>query len=307
MGFLSVLNQILVLFLLLLCGLIARKLNILDSSLTKGLSTLLIKLSLPALIISSMNMKFSPNLLKESGQILIISLAVYILSFFAAWIVSKVYKNDSDVGIYQFITVFSNVGFMGYPVVEAILGKEALFYTAIYNLPFNLLLFTIGIYYLSRQHDYKHPLNLKILLNPGIIAVLIGFTLFLLGNPLPTFINNTISMLGSITTPLSMLIVGSILTQVSVKKLFTHKRLYVISIIRLIILPVVVLGLLSLFIDQHYLIAVPTIIAAMPAAANAAILSEEYGTNPEVASQGVFITTLLSIITIPFISLLLVI
>lgn len=305
MEFLKIFNQILMLFLLMVAGYAARKIEVFDDKVTKGLSSILLKLTLPALIISSMQNPFSTELLKQSGQILLLSVITYGISIGIAVLVPKLMKSsDEEKSVYQFILLFSNVGFMGYPVVESVFGKEALFYTAIYNLPFNLLVFTLGIYLFTSKGGKDHKVNWKIFVNPGVVAVFIGFFLFIFSIRLPYAIEGAVELLGSTTTPLSMIIVGGLLAKIEVKKVLGNWRVYVTSLVRLIVLPILIWLIFKGFITDPLLLGVPVIIAAMPAAANTAILAEEYGGNAELASQGVFISTLLSVISIPLIAFL---
>lgn len=307
MDFFRVFNQLLLLFILLLIGYVVRKLKIFDDKITNGLSGFLVKVTLPALIISSMQSPFSPELLGQSGQILLISFLVYGISFLLALGLPYILKTPhSEKGVFRFMLMFSNVGFMGYPVLEVVFGKEALFYGAIYNLPFNLLVFTVGIVLLKTGSNTPYKVTWKTFVNPGVVAVMIGFALFLTSTSLPQAIGGAVDLLGSTTTPLSMIIIGSLLADIKISQIFGNWRVYIISTIRLLMLPLLVYAILSPFIPRSLMLGVPVIIAAMPAAANTALLAEEYEANPELASQGVFISTLLCMITIPIIAMLVV-
>jgi hypothetical protein len=307
MDFMIVLSQILKLFLLIIIGFAARKMKVFDDYVTKGMTSVLLKLFLPGLIISSMQRNFSVNLLMESSQILLISFAVYAFSFLLALGLPYVIKpNDTEKGVFQFIVMFSNVGFMGYPVLQAVFGKEALFYAAVYNMPFNLLAFTIGIIFLTGNNIFNSKFESKLFLNPGVISVLIGFILFVFSIKLPTAVSGSLQLLGDMTPPFSMIIIGAMLAKIEYSKIFKNKKVYVVSFIRLILIPILVWVCLKSFIHNPLMLGVPIITAAMPAAANTPILAEEYGGNGELGSQGVLISTLFSIITIPFMAALLV-
>ncbi|MCU9813353.1 AEC family transporter [Paraclostridium sp. AKS81] len=193
---------------------------------------------------------------------------------------------------------------MGYPVIEAVLGKEAIFFTAIFNLPFNFFVFTVGTYLLNK-HNSEYKFSIKSIISPPIIGVLTGLSLFLLRIKLPLPIFNTLNMLGSITTPLSMIVIGSLLANSPIKETFINKKLYIVSFIRLLVVPSVVYFLLSFYIKNPLLLGVPVVISAMPAASNTAIMAKSYDANDQLASQAVFLTTLISIVTIPIISIVL--
>lgn len=307
MDFQSVLNQILVLFFTLIVGYVARRLNVFGEEVTRGLSSLLLKVALPALIIDSLQQSFTPKLLKASGQILLIVFFVYLFSGLMALLVGKLLKPPAaDAGVYRFALLFPNVGFMGYPVVNAVFGAEAVFYAAIYNLPFNLIVFTVGIMIISwGVNRTTQKITPAMFLNPATVAVVIGFLFFLFSIELPTAIAATVKQLGSLTTPLSMILIGALLANCNFKAMLGNWRIYVICSFRLIAIPLATWVVLRSFTSDPLLIGVPTIMAAMPVAANSAILAQEYGANSFLASQVVFVTTLLSVITIPFIAYLL--
>lgn len=182
MSFYTVFEQILVLFIILVAGYTARKLEVFTDLVTKGLSSLLLKLALPALIIDSLQQTYSSELLRESGIILIISFVVYVASGIVAVFLPRLLRSEQvELGVFRFSLLFSNVGFMGYPVVLAVFGQEGLFYAAIYNLPFNLLVFTLGIVVMTVGGSNKHSVNWRMFISPAVVSVLIGFLLFVFG------------------------------------------------------------------------------------------------------------------------------
>ncbi|MGL5314737.1 MAG: AEC family transporter, partial [Peptostreptococcaceae bacterium] len=177
----------------------------------------------------------------------------------------------------------------------------AVFYTAIFNLPFNLLVMTIGVFILCREND-TYSFSPKALINPVIISVIIGLLLFVLNIKLPEFINKPLELLGNVTTPISMLVIGSMLCSSSAIECFTNKKLYIVTFVRLILLPLVIYFILRGVVSDKLLFSIPIVISAMPAASNTAILASEYKANEALASQAVFISTLFSIVTIPMIA-----
>ncbi|MCR8744850.1 AEC family transporter [Romboutsia lituseburensis] len=301
----NVFSQILILFILIIIGYYTRKKDLLDEYTTSKLSSLTMSIFLPSMIINSMQIDYSPDMIDKIIKLLIISLVMYTISYLASYLLKFIFKSCNDLGIYQYVIMFSNVGFMGYPVVEAVLGKEAVFYTAIFNLPFNLLTITLGTYFLSKgKADYSF--SIKNFINPVIISIFIGLILFVLNIKLPIFISKPLDMLGNITTPMSMIIIGSMLCASSAIDCFYNKKLYFVTIIRLIILPIAIYFVLNGQIKDSLLISIPIVISAMPAAANTAIMASEYEANTHLASQAVFFTTLFSVITIPLVSSILI-
>lgn len=304
MDLLSVLSQVSVLFILLIIGIILRKLNILDDYLEKGLSNLVIFATLPALLITSMNYEFSQDMLNNGLLILGIGPIVYIIIGLISYLYVKTNKIEGpDRGIYIFMTMFPNVAFMGYPVVNIVFGEIGIFYAALFNLWFNILIWTLGIMLVNPKGNNK--LSLKSLLNPGTISIVIGLSLFLFSIKLPRPIFDALDSLGNTTTPLAMMVIGSMLGESSIVGIFKNKILLGSTFIRLIFMPAVILILLSLTPLPPMLAGIISIIMAMPTAANAAIFARRYDSDYKLASEGVFLTTLLSIGTIPiFISIL---
>ncbi|AGB40326.1 putative permease [Halobacteroides halobius DSM 5150] len=306
-NFIMVFNQTLVLFLLLMVGFTIRRLEIVDDSLKQNLTNLIIYVTLPALLIDSMSYQFSLERLTQLGSVFINAVLVYLLMIIISYIVIhflSVEQRFKDV--YQFILIFGNVGFMGYPVIEVVYGStEGIFLAAIYNLVFHLVLWTLGIMIMSRSQENGQNLSLQGLLNPGVISITVGFLLFIFSIELPKPITYSLEMLGETTTPLSMIVVGSILAQVQIKDIIYNSKLWLITLIRLLILPLTTLLILQNFNLDRLILGVVVILTAMPAAANTAIFAQEFGGDEALASEGVFLTTLLSIFTIPLIVYLL--
>ena len=310
-----VLEKVFILFLLLLAGFAARRLNIFDNNTTRGLNNIILKITLPALTIVSMQMSYNASLLAESIRLLGISICVYAASFLIALVIPIFLKpQNGEKGVSQFVTIFSNVGFMGFPVVKSVFGESALFYAAIYNLPFNFLSFTLGVILLMQDRSFSrtaevgsgYRISIKQILNPGVVAVLIGFAFFILNIRLPQVIKEPLDLLGNVTIPMSMFVIGAILAQNSLTKAFTNWRLYILTALRLLILPYILWLILRSFIDNKMFLGVIVLICGMPAAASTPILAQAYGGNYETAAQSVFLSTMLSVFTIPLLVLILI-
>jgi predicted permease len=204
---------------------------------------------------------------------------------------------DNIKRVMRFITIFSNCGFMGYPVIESIYGKTGLFYTVVFNIPFTVFFWTVGVMLFTDKKDLKS--TVKMVINPGIVATLIGLTLFLFSIELPYAIYKACDLVGSMTTPLSMLVIGSMLADIDIKDVFSGFAIYYATIVRLLAIPLAVYGMLRLFDVQGILLGIPVITMAMPAAAGTSIFAQKYDADFAFSSRCVFITTALSLITIP--------
>lgn len=299
--FLTVADQIFILVLLMAVGYVAYAAGVMDRHSTRKISGFLINVTIPALIISSMQVPFSSSRLLESEEMLLLTGALYIFSFLIAWGVSRVLsRSPREEGVYQFALVFSNVGFMGFPVINAIYGSDALFFVAIFNLVFNIFVFSVGIAMMTRGQS--RAFDPKMLLNPGIVASILGFLLFLGSVEIPSPFIDSIDILGGVTTPLAMIIVGALLATFPVAEMIGTWRTAAASFVRLIALPVAFWFLLRPFVSDPLVFGVLIILAAMPAAANTSIFAEEYGSDARLASQIVFISTIFSLVTIPLIT-----
>lgn len=303
MGFYGVFEQISILFIILIVGFVTRKLQVISDNFIAGLSGFLLKVALPALIINSLLQSYDAELLKAGGQMLGIAVLTYAFSALMAWLLPALLKTPpAELGVFRFVTMFPNVGFMGFPVIQTIFGEKALFYAAIYNLPFNLLVFTLGVTMLSLGREEGARFNWRSLISPASAACAIGLVLFVFSVQLPGAISSALATLGSLTTPLSMILVGGILANMEARTVFGNWRVYAVSLMRLLAIPYVIWAILRLFIADPLLVGVPTILSGMPAAVNSVILAQEYGANPSLASQAVFISTLLSALSIPLLA-----
>lgn len=302
MNFFTTFNQILMLFILIIVGYGANKKELITKALNKELSNVIIYIALPALVIKSMQYNFSKDMMNKSIRMVLVSISIYIFVIIFSYLISKILKLEGKTkDVIQFLLVFPNVGFMGYPVIYSIYKDIGVFYTALFNMPFDLIMWTFGIVIMSRSNKNQRDINYKkILLNPGLLSIIVGYTLFLFSIKLPKPIFETLNMLGSTTTPMSMILVGSILAESKLEDSFKQKKLLIVSFLRLIVIPILVYAVLKkIFYLQGLSLAVPFIISSMPCAATAAIFANRFDNDHILASQGIFITTLFSIITIP--------
>lgn len=296
----DVTNQVLVLFFLMAIGWVARAAKAIDDAAIDKFSGFVINVTLPALIVTSLQRPFTEALLKESALVLGLSFAVYGLSFaFAAFLPELFGVEKRSRGVYRVAVAFSNVGFMGFPVVELVFGQDALFLLAVYNVPFNLLAFSVGAWLIARDGGSKVGLNWKMFVNVNVVATIVGFVLFLFSIKFPPALGKTLKLTGDVTTPLSMIAIGAILGRMKLHSVLGHWRVWVFSAIRLLVLPAAVYAALYFAGVRGLLLSLPPLVAAMPVAANASILASVYKGDLESGSLLVFLSTLLSVLTIP--------
>ncbi len=297
-----IISQILVLFLIIVFGFFARKRNIISGDMTKKLSDLILRVTQPLLVITSFNFELSKEMLRNVGLIFLLSMGIHVFSMLVSQILYPRYPNNIK-SVLKYVTVFSNCGFMGFPVLESIMGSIGVLYGSIYVIPFSMLTLSYGVVVFTGKSD-KDTLK-KILVHPVIISVAIGMILFLLQIKLPEPMYKAASMVGSMTSPLSMLIVGALLANAPIRKMFQGLPVYYGSVVRLVLLPVLVMGVLRCFALPDDVLRTCVILTAMPAAVNTAIFAEKYGGDAELASRFVGISTILSTVTIPLVMLVL--
>ena len=188
---------------------------------------------------------------------------------------------------------------MGLPIITTLFPENGVILNSIKIIFFNVLVWTYGVYLFNRTEGENYNFEYKSLLNNGVIAIIIGFFLLFTGLRPPAFITGSLEMLGNITFPISMLVIGSSLVNANFKKLFLDKKLILLAVLRLIFYPLVTLLVLSFFNLEPIIYRTSVLLVAMPSAAQVVLFAEKFGGDNSYASEGVFITTLFSIITIP--------
>lgn len=289
------------LFIYLAVGFVTRKLNILTPQVRAGVTNLLIYVFLPCMVISSFNQELTPELLTSGFTMFLIAVA---MSLFA-WIVGWLFWGRAETrrtAVFRYGTLVANSGFAGLPLIGSAFGAEGLFLASIYIIPNRIFMWTLGLAFFYKGKDQS--ILKRLLLNPGIIAVIIGLGRLVLQVPLPTFLDQAMSSMGNSTTSLSMIIVGAILADIKGTKL-VDKEVLLLSFIRLIFLPLCAFFVLSYFGFQTLGTSVTVILAGMPIATTTAILADKYDGDSAFASQCIFVTTVISLFTIPLLTLLL--
>ncbi|GAA0722039.1 AEC family transporter [Clostridium malenominatum] len=299
----DIVNQVIVLCFVMLIGFYGRKKRIIKEEMLKGLTEMLLNITLPALLLATFNSTYSKEVMQNVIKIFFYSLGIHI--FFALGSnIFTIKSKDERKKILRFVTIFSNFGFMGYPIMQGVFGNVGVFYASIFGVPFNILLLTFGVILFNKES--KEDIDIKkIIFSPGIVFVIIGLATFVFKIPYPKTIYKTLEMVGAMTTPLSMMIVGANFSGVSIKSILKDLDLYYISLVRLILVPLITFGVLSLLKVDTYLLKICVILTAMPAGAMVSVFSERYDSDKSFAAKCVFTTTVLSIITIPIVITLL--
>lgn len=301
------LQQMIIMFLLMSVGFVGSKIGMITEETSKRLSAIVVNIANPAMILVS---GISDERMegRELLSLTVVILAIYAVLLLLAYLLPVLLRVDpKSRGVYQAMTVFSNIGFMGYPIIAALYGSSAILYGALYSIPFNILIYTFGVSALRKKENgaEKKKLSLKEVLNIGVITSIISLILYLWQVRVPGFLTDTLSYLGNLTAPLSMMVIGASMTSISLRELFTDVRLLLFSLIKLLLIPVLGMLLIRQVVTNEVICGVFMIMLATPAGSMTAMLAQEYDGDYETASRGVTLTTLLSVITMPVVSLLL--
>ena len=294
----TVLMQVMTLFLLIITGFIAAKKNVLDDRGLRGLNTLVLNFAQPALILHKMQMPTTPQLIIELAWVFVLTCAtIAIAGVIAFHIFGKEEKNRRAT--LTVLSMVSNCGFMGYPVITATMGEDALIYAVMFVTAFNLMSWTLGAYFFGGRKAMQPQ---RLLTNPTIIAVIGGMALFLTGWTLPAFVNSALDMMGATTTPLAMFVIGARLIGLRREHLQDAKLLLACAL-RLIIFPATIL-LLRFTPLPEMVVSSVYLCTAMPCAALTAMQAERWDCEKELASRGVALSTALSMLTVPLMLML---
>lgn len=297
------LKQMLVLFIMMLVGVCCRKCGIFNDEANKRISSLVVNVANPALILSSSINQEAVIEGMEFVKTFILAWGMFGVVMIIAHFIPRIIRADaSEYGTYKTMTIFSNIGFMGFPVIDALYGSEALLYATMFLIPFNILIYTYGI---SVMKGEKAGFKLRKILNVGVISCAVALVIYLTGLPIPVVVEQAVDSISGLTAPLSMMVIGDSLTKIDLKKLFCNVKMLVFSAIKLLLIPIVGVSLIMLMDLNPLLTGVCMIMLATPVGSMNAMLAQEYGGDYELASQGVTITTLLAVVTMPLVSMIL--
>ena len=295
----AVLQQTLIFLLLMLAGVYARKRGMFTKDAEQKISSIVVNICYPALILSSVTgtgARIAADQLLEALEAVVALLAITIA---LAFIVPRVLGfAPGERGIVNLMTVFTNIGFMGVPMVRGIYGDDALIYMTIFLIPFNLLFYSYAMKVI-RGADAE-PFRARDLLNAGMIACVLAIVIYFSNVQLPYVISQSITMLGNVTAPLAMILLGSFLLDVDWKKTFLDARFIIFTVVKMLAIPVAVVAVLSLVVSNQYVLAVCMAALATPSGNVLALLAELYNKEAyPTALAGIALTTAASVVTMP--------
>lgn len=290
--------QVCIMFLLIMLGFIIKKCNMVTQEGSRQLSDILLIFVTPCVIIKAYQVDFRPELASNLFVAFVAATVINVMSI----VVSRLAFGRGDGArerIGKFCAAYSNCGFMGIPLLDAVLGAEGVFYGSAYLAVFNILNWTHGIHLYTQS---KKSLSVKkIFINPGVIGVAVGLALFLARIKVPGVLYTAVDYMAALNTPLAMLLLGVFLADVKFLSALRNGQLYLVSFVRLVLVPVIAILLLKLpFVAPTVAVAV-IIPSACPSATSSALFASKYKLDAGYASEIVSVNTLMSIVTIPLI------
>ena len=288
MSFSALLSKMFVLFLYICIGLFCGKTGIVNEEGSRLLNKLVLYICSPALILHAV---LDSELAYSVGDIL------YLLLF--GFIAVRILRcREEDRGLMNLVISFGNVAFMGFPVITAMYGSGAVFLGSVCTIPFNILIFSVGALLVLGKKKNDLPLR-KIITNPSLITTAVSFVIFLLDISFPAPVEEAIGGIAGMVIPISMLLIGTSLSRMSPRAVLLDKRCYLVSLCKLIVLPLLLSVCFRFVVKDPLFYGVFVILSCMPSATMAPVLCSEYGGNTQFASSCVFITTLFSLATVP--------
>ena len=287
----GIIFQMITLFIMMFAGYLAARAGLISPSFRRGLSSLVLSTAFPCCIVSSV--------LQSGGAPgdMVVALGVSVAFFalliaLAAVLVCIVPTPKPERSLDQLMLVFTNLAFMGIPIIQAFYGAQGVAMLSMFLLVFNFLVFTYGVMLVSGNGS----INLRQLVNPGVVSALIALLFGLTGWRLPSPVESALSSIGSINT---LMVIGSSLAHSDIRAAFSNPRLYRVSLLRLIVMPLVFIGLALVVPINRMLAGICVIVAAMPIAGNCSMLSDIYTPEDMTASHATIVSTLLSGVTLP--------
>lgn len=299
-AFLSVILEVAVILILIVVGYFTVKKGMFTKESLGSITSFLLYIVTPCLIVSSF---LSAESGKLDGWTLLLAAVLPALSIVISIALSYLFFRKEPSGrrrVLRFSMIFCNVGFMGIPLVEGIVGSEGVLYGSFFIAVFNIFCWTYGYVMMGGG-----KVRLKaLLLNPGVIGIVIGLPLYLLDVPVPALIERPIELISALNTPLAMIVVGGYIAQVKLRAFVSDLAVYKMAVLRLVVAPLLYLALVWLLRPDETLLMSTVIQAATPVAANCVLFAVQYDSDAELASKSVAVSTALSVVTIPLLTVL---
>lgn len=305
MDFAALLDKMVVFVVLMVIGYVLARRGTLNRDFVKAASSLTLNVFLTGSILNSVLSVDLSIGWSELGRIFLVAWVMQILGYLIAWLVSRLVPIDRERRpVFELLMSMGNSMFVGLPIAESLFGPPAVFYVSLTCIPFNVMLYSYGVWRLQSGREDSR-LRLKDILCMPLIATLVSLALFLIDPPIPSAIRGVIGALAGATMPMSMLVIGASLGSVSLLDAFRSGKLYLVSLVRLLIVPVVTWFLCGLLTDDPVLLMTVTIVAACPCAVIITVMANQYDRDSVFCAEGTLQSTALSMLTIPLLVFLL--
>lgn len=291
------------LFIIVVLGYALCKFGYMGDKFDQKLSAIVIDITCPALILSSVMGTTLPDRTLILPLLGIGFLTYFILLIFGFLVPRLIARDRGDQGMIGFALMFANVGFIGYPIVSSIFGPHAIFYAALLNMPNTFFIFTAGVMLIKGEYSIK-SLNPKVLFSPAMLAAFAAALIVALDIHTPDLIARPVTMVGGITVPAALMIIGSSMARLPLREIIGSGKVYAASLVRLAVVPLSLYFLFKACGVSEVINDINTVVIAMPVASFGTMFCMKYGRNPALITEITFITTVASILTIPMITML---
>lgn len=293
----TVFLQMLSLLLMIGAGYVMTRLKMMDAHTNSHMSHMIVNVFNPLLMLASAANAVGQIPMQTVGTVMVIAAAMFLFFIVAGMLLSPLFDKDpAQKKIYQLMFVFSNLGFIGIPVVNNILGAEYVVYVSEFMLAYNLVFYSYGIALMDGSFSFA---SMKAMINPGTVCSILALLVIAFEIHLPDFIQTAVSYLGNVASPMALVAVGFTLANSDLKKIFCDRKLYIFSAVKLLALPLVMLPFLRMFTREPELIAVSMVMFGMPVGNMPLILGTQKGIDCTTCSAAIILTTVLCVLTVP--------
>lgn len=296
------LQQMLVLFIYMMLGFFLARKGIMDERAGKTFSWMVVNVANPALIILPTINKETTLFPEQIWEALKLAVIMYVALIVIAKVITMFMRTSMEKNLYQMMMIFNNIAFMGFPIVAAAYGPDALLYSALFTLPFCMLIYTYGIVLITANGEKQEKLKLRSIFNIGVIAVIFALAMLFIKPDMPEFVITATKGVSNLTGPLSMMVIGISLAGMKLKDVFCDKTLWLFSFVKLLVIPIIGTLIVIQLLDNDLLCHVCMVMLGTPVASMVVMLAQTYDADSELMSRGVALTTILSVITIPMVS-----
>ena len=273
------LEVMVVLFIIVILGYVACKLGYMGDKFDKKLSSIVVDITCPLLVLSSVMGDELPDRTLILPLLGVGFLTYILLLVFGFWVPRLITKNHDDQGMIGFALMFANVGFIGYPIVSSIFGPHAVFYAALLNMPNTFFIFTAGVMLIKGEYSLKQ-FNPKVLVSPAMLGAFLAAIIVALGIHTPDIIARPVTMVGNITVPAALMIIGSSMAKLPIREIIGSPKVYITALLRLTIVPLSIYFLFKACGVSDLVNNINTVVIAMPVASFGTMFCLKYGRNP---------------------------